>query len=62
MIASLFDDSEGVFDGRSCARRRRSDNAADDHEGGTGIAVFPTVDGHLRYAVDKEGTSASFFH
>ncbi len=31
------------------------DNAADDHEGGTVIAVFPTVDGDFRYAVDMEG-------
>ena len=28
------------------------DNAADDHEGGKVIAVFPTVDGSFRYAVD----------
>ncbi len=28
------------------------DNAADDHEVGTVIAVFPTVDGNFRYAVD----------
>jgi hypothetical protein len=28
------------------------DNAADDHEGGTVIAVFPTVEGNFRYAVD----------
>jgi hypothetical protein len=25
------------------------DNAADDHEVGTVIAVFPTVDGNFRY-------------
>ena len=31
------------------------DNAADDHEVGTVIAVFPTVDGSFRYAVDTEG-------
>jgi hypothetical protein len=31
------------------------DNAADDHEAGTVIAVFPTVDGNFRYAVDMEG-------
>jgi hypothetical protein len=34
------------------------DNAADDHEGGTVIAVFPTVDGSFRYAVDTEGYGA----
>ena len=31
------------------------DNAADDHEVGTVIAVFPTIDGNFRYAVDMEG-------
>ena len=31
------------------------DSAADDHEGGPVIAVFPTVDGNFRYAVDMEG-------
>jgi hypothetical protein len=31
------------------------DNAADDQEAGTVIAVFPTVDGAFRYAVDMEG-------
>jgi hypothetical protein len=31
------------------------DNAADDHEAGTVIAVFPTIDGNFRYAVDMEG-------
>ena len=37
------------------------DNAADDHEGGTVIAVFPTVDGNFRYAVDMEGYGALEF-
>jgi len=37
------------------------DNAADDHEGGTVIAVFPTVDGSFRYAVDTEGYGALQF-
>ena len=38
------------------------DNAADDHESGTVIAVFPTVDGNFRYAVDIEGYgSLQFF-
>ena len=31
------------------------DNAADDHESGTVVAVFPTVDDGFRYAVDMEG-------
>jgi hypothetical protein len=37
------------------------DNAADDHEGGMVIAVFPTVDGSFRYAVDMEGYGALQF-
>jgi hypothetical protein len=37
------------------------DNAADDHEGGMVIAVFPTVDGNFRYAVDTEGYGALQF-
>jgi hypothetical protein len=37
------------------------DNAADDHEGGTVVAVFPTVDGNFRYAVDTEGYGALQF-
>jgi hypothetical protein len=31
------------------------ENAIGDHEVGTVIAVFPTVDGSFRYAVDTEG-------
>ena len=37
------------------------DNAADHHEGGTVIAVFPTADGTFRYAVDMEGYGALQF-
>ena len=37
------------------------DKAADDHEVGTVIAVFPTVDGNFRYAVDTEGYGALQF-
>jgi hypothetical protein len=37
------------------------DNAADDHEVGTVIAVSPTVDGNFRYAVDTEGYGALKF-
>ena len=37
------------------------DNAADVHEGGTVMAVFPTVDGSFRYAVDTEGYGALQF-
>ena len=37
------------------------DNATDDHEVGTVIAVFPTVEGGLRYAVDMGGYGALQF-
>jgi hypothetical protein len=37
------------------------DNAADNREGGTIIAVFPTVEGSFRYAVDTEGYGALKF-
>jgi len=37
------------------------DNAADLHEGGTVMAVFPTVDGSFRYAVYMEGYGALQF-
>jgi hypothetical protein len=37
------------------------DNAADNHEGGTVIAVFPTLEGNFRYAVDTEGYGALKF-
>ena len=37
------------------------DKAADDHEAGVVIAVFPTADGHFRYAVDMEGYGALQF-
>ncbi len=37
------------------------ENAADDHEVGTVVAVFPTEDGKFRYAVDTEGYGALQF-
>jgi hypothetical protein len=37
------------------------DSAADNHERGTVFAVFPTVDGNFRYAVDMEGYGALQF-
>jgi hypothetical protein len=37
------------------------DNAVDDHEVGTVIAVFPTVEGNFRYAVDTDGYGALQF-
>jgi len=39
----------------------RVDKAVDDHQGGTVIAVFPTVEGKFRYAVDMEGYGALQF-
>jgi hypothetical protein len=37
------------------------EKAADDHEGGIVIAVFPTIGGNSRYAVDIEGYGALQF-
>ena len=37
------------------------EKAADDHEDGIVIAVFPTVEGNFRYAVDTEGYGALKF-
>jgi hypothetical protein len=37
------------------------ENAADDHDAGTVIAVFPTVEGSFMYAVDTEGYGALQF-
>jgi hypothetical protein len=37
------------------------DKATDDHEGGTVVGVFPTVEGDVRYAVDMEGYGALQF-
>ncbi|HKG99788.1 MAG TPA: hypothetical protein VKB08_03560 [Bradyrhizobium sp.] len=37
------------------------DSAADVQEGGTIVAVFPTIDGSFRYAVDTEGYGALQF-
>ena len=38
-----------------------NENIADDHESGTVVAVFPTVDGSFRYAVDTDGYGALQF-
>jgi hypothetical protein len=37
------------------------DNAVGNHDAGTVIAVFPTVEGNFRYAVDMEGYGALQF-
>jgi hypothetical protein len=39
----------------------RVDHGAHDRRGGTVVAVFPTVDGKFRYAVDMEGYGALQF-
>jgi len=39
----------------------RVEKAADDHEDGVVIAIFPTADGNFRYAVDMEGYGALQF-
>jgi hypothetical protein len=36
----------------------KPNNAADNHQTGTAIAVFPTVDGNFKYVVDTEGYGA----
>jgi hypothetical protein len=53
LIVSMIPESE--FSMSKFAIDEKVDNAADDHEGGIIIAVFPTVDGSFRYAVDMEG-------
>jgi hypothetical protein len=55
------DDSEREFSMAKFAIGEKVDNEADDHQGGTVIAVFPTVEGHFRYAVDVEGYGALQF-
>jgi hypothetical protein len=37
------------------------DKATDDHSHGVVVAVFPTVDGSYRYAIDTEGYGALQF-
>ena len=39
----------------------RVDRASDGHEAGIVCAVFPTVEGNFRYAVDMEGYGALQF-
>jgi hypothetical protein len=39
----------------------RVEGASDGHEAGIVCAVFPTVDGNFRYAVDMEGDGALQF-
>jgi hypothetical protein len=39
----------------------RVEKTTDDHEDGVVIAIFPTMDGNFRYAVDMEGYGALQF-
>jgi len=53
--------SQEEFSMAKFAIGEKVDNAANDHESGTVIAVFPTVEGNFRYAVDTEGYGARDF-
>jgi hypothetical protein len=50
-----IDESEKEFSMSKFAIGEQVENVASDHETGTVVAVFPTVDGSFRYAVDTEG-------
>jgi hypothetical protein len=50
-----IDESEKEFSMSKFAVGEQVENVANDHETGTVVAVFPTVDGSFRYAVDTEG-------
>jgi hypothetical protein len=51
---------DGVFDVEVCDWRA-SRNVADDRESGTIVAMFRTVDGSVRNAVDMDGYGALQF-
>jgi hypothetical protein len=52
---NCIDESEKEFSMSKFAVGEQVENVANDHESGTVVAVFPTVDGSFRYAVDTEG-------
>jgi hypothetical protein len=54
-------ESEKGFSMSKFAIGEQVENVANDHESGTVVAVFPTVDGSFRYAVDTEGYGALQF-
>jgi hypothetical protein len=56
-----IDESEKEFSMSKFAIGEQVENVANDHESGTVVAVFPTVDGSFRYAVDTEGYGALQF-
>jgi len=51
---------EGVFMSKF-AIGEQVENVADDHESGTVVAVFPTVDRSFWYAVDTDSYGALLF-
>jgi hypothetical protein len=53
--------SQAEFSMAKFAIGEKVDIAANDHESGIVIAVFPTVEGNFRYAVDTEGYGALNF-
>jgi hypothetical protein len=56
-----IDESEKEFSMSKFAIGEQVENVANDHETGKVVAVFPTVDGSFRYAVDTEGYGALQF-
>jgi len=58
MIAIVFDDFQKSFRCRVCDRRDGRECSPTDHEGGTVIAVFPTVDGSFSTPLTRRGTRA----
>ena len=56
-----IDESEKDFSMSKFAIGEQVENVANDHESGMVVAVFPTVDGSFRYAVDTEGYGALQF-
>jgi hypothetical protein len=56
-----IDESEKEFSMSKFAIGEQVENVANDQETGTVVAVFPTVDGSFRYAVDTEGYGALQF-
>jgi hypothetical protein len=56
-----IDESEQESSMSKFAIGEQVENVANDHESGTVVAVFPTVDGSFRYAVDTEGYGALQF-
>jgi hypothetical protein len=61
LVRIVVDEFQKEFSMAKFAIGELVDNAVDDHEVGTVIGVFPTVDGNFRYAVDMEGYGALQF-